>query len=157
MYRINSHIYLELANSTIYRTIMPHINKDPLDAVLFAKLFSELQILISKIDSSSAEAVLSSLLTSTEQIMLTKRFAVILFLNRGLTSYEIWHVLKMSPSTVARIEHNYRLGVYNSVVDVFKKSAAKEFLALVEVLLSAGLPPRGKNRWQSTPGFGRQK
>jgi Trp operon repressor len=136
---------------------MAHVTKEPIETTLFSKLFKELQILMSKTNTDSAEAVLSALLTPTEQIMLTKRFAVILFLDRGLTTYEIWHILKMSPSTVARIQSDYSRGAFDPIVKVFKHSAAKDFLALLEVILSAGLPPRTKDRWQSVPGFGRQK
>ncbi len=133
---------------------MPHVNSEPLDEVLFNKLFTELQKLISKTTTDSAGAVLSSLLTPTERVMLTKRFATIYFLNKGMTPYEIWNLLKLSPSTVSRINNDYKNGNYNPLIRVFKKSLTKDFFELLEVILAAGLPPRGKDRWRHVSGMG---
>jgi uncharacterized protein YerC len=136
---------------------MAHIAKDPIEEELYQKLFSELQKLLIKSDSGSVGKVLDSLLTSTEQIMLTKRLAIILFLHKGMTEYEIWHTLKMSSSTVARVHGEYKTGAYDPIIKVISKNTAKDFLKLLEIILGAGLPPRSKDRWQHVAGFGRTK
>ena len=134
---------------------MAHVSQHKIEEDLFVKLFKELQILISKTDVSSADAALTALLTETEKIMLTKRFSAILLMSQGASSYEIWHVLKLSSSTVAKLRQEYDGGVYEALVKVFQKSLAKDFIKAFEILLQAGLPPRSKNRWQSVPGFGK--
>ncbi len=136
---------------------MPHITKTELHDDLYKKLFAELEKLLMKTDAKSVHPVLTALLTPTEQVMLTKRLSAIMFLHQGMTSYEVWNTLNMSPSTIARIKYEYDCGVYDPIVTVMSKSATKDFLALVELVLSAGLPPRSKDRWQHVSGLGRTK
>ncbi len=135
---------------------MPHINHAELDQVLFDKLFRELQLLIGKTREDKAASVLGALLTPTEQVMLTKRFAAIMFLHRGMTPYEVWNTLKMSPSTIARIQYEYTSGVYGPLVKTLTEQTTKDFLRILELVLSAGLPPRSGKRWQHVKAMSRK-
>ena len=83
--------------------------------------------------------VLESLLTRTETIMLAKRLAVIVMLNRGDSGYIISKTLKMSPSSVARFRKMLNAGLFKPIIRELRKQN-RSFLDMLELILSAGLP-----------------
>src|SRR3989338_8970598 len=86
---------------------MPHISKTKLKQKTFLKINTLLiDSLFSKSARGNGKNVLKSLLTKTEQVMLAKRLAVIVLLDRGYSLYRIAKSLKVSPSTVARIKES---------------------------------------------------
>ena len=98
-----------------------------------------------------AHALLTELLTSSERIMLAKRFAIIAMLARGYSFTQIEKLLETSSDTVVRISRDVRIGKYPALVQYAKNNPKKiegeSFLSLLEKLLAAGMPPRGKGRW----------
>lgn len=99
---------------------------------------------------SEGSAFLTALLTEEEQIMLAKRIAVVSMLHSKLSAYRIIQVLKMSSSTVMRMKRDFELGRYEPIVRVFgsSKMTQEKILKILELILGAGLPPRGKGRWK---------
>jgi DNA-binding CsgD family transcriptional regulator len=137
---------------TIYRT-MPHVSKESIENELYEKLFLELQKVIIESNKKSVNIFLLSVLTETERIMLTKRFATVVFLSQGLSNYEIWKLLKLSPSTVARTKLAYEEGRYDQLLKLSKKQTGNKFINLLEVMLRGGLPPRTAERWKYVSGL----
>lgn len=133
---------------------MPHVSKEPLEKKLYDKLFLELQKAIVKSDKKSANIFMYSVLSETERTMFTKRFAIIILLSQGLSNYEIWNQLKLSPSTVARIKLSYEKGRYDELLGLIKGKKKIQFMNILEVLLSGGLPPRTAERWKHVSGLG---
>jgi hypothetical protein len=59
--------------------------------------------------------------------------------------------LKISDSTVRDVKSRLNLGQYDHLVAHYekKKFNSKEFWETIDLILRAGLPSRGKDRWQS--------
>jgi len=83
--------------------------------------------------------------------MLIKRLAIVFMLEEGFSTYKISKTLKVSDATVRSIRHHYKQNEFNSVLGVVGKSKFdyKKFLEVLDILLLAGMPPRGRGRWQS--------
>lgn len=136
---------------------MPHVSKELIEKDLYAKLFSELQKIVVTSQHASADIFLESILTETERIMITKRFATVLFLSQGLSGYEIWKLLKLSPSTVARTKLAYEAGHYDGLLRLLKTKEKNKFFDILEILLRGGLPPRTADRWKYVPSISKAK
>ncbi len=99
-----------------------------------------------------AVALLTELLSETERTMLAKRFAVIAMLARNYSFTQIEGLLKMSPDTVVRLWKKMKNGEYERLLRYArnnpKKFEEETFLDLLEKLLQAGMPPRGRGRWK---------
>jgi uncharacterized protein YerC len=112
------------------------------------------QLLLSIVHARSrkdAHALLSELLGSEERIVLAKRFATVAMLMRGYSIGQIEDMLKISPDTINRIWKDIQKGRYQRVIRYTKNNPRKfegdSFLDMLEKLLQAGLPPRGRGRW----------
>jgi len=129
---------------------MPHISGEKLEQKLFADLFGQLIVLQTGLNKKEAESFFSTLVTDTEKIMLTKRCAVILMLSQGHSPYRIWNTLKLSPSTVARLNAQYEEGDYDDLVKIFKKKHidCEKFWKTLELVLRGGMPSMVGDRWK---------
>lgn len=130
---------------------MAHVSKQPLDSKLSKELFVQLSVLVAKTDRKNGAQFLQTLLTDTEQVMLAKRLAVILMLSEGYSTYKVWNTLRMSKSTVVAMKTAYENGTYTPVVKMVGRSKAdrEKLWKTVELVLRAGMPSMGKDRWQS--------
>ena len=128
---------------------MPHLSKEKIDDTAYKQLFVELQKVVAQATQKNVQFVLSGLLTPTEQVMLTKRLAAAMLYKKGCSQYEVWQLLKISPSTASRLQRSYKMGDYDQLLKVVHSHASVNLLDMLEVVLSAGLPPRGKGRWKS--------
>lgn len=91
---------------------------------------------------------LKELLTDTEMIMLAKRLGMIYFVGKGMTTLEISYRLKVSTSTVLRVEKRFDRKGYQYLRGVLKK-LEPSLLDMLEIILQAGMPPIvGKGRWK---------
>ncbi len=89
------------------------------------------------------------ILTDTEMIMLAKRLGIIYLVSKEMSTLDICETLKVSSSTVIRIEKRYDRGGYQHLRKVFKK-LEPSLIDIIEIILGAGLPPiAGKGRWGS--------
>src|SRR5690606_31748070 len=89
------------------------------------------------------------LLTPTEQLMLSKRLAVIFLLRAGNSMYYIAHNLKVSPSTVERIYFKLENNEFSELINLWEEERRREEMwEFVETLLRGGMPPLGKDRWK---------
>ena len=128
---------------------MPHLSKEVLDPLYLQKLFAELEILIASTTKRDSGAVLDALLTETEKVMLTKRLAGAMMYSKGYSQYQVWNLLKISPSTAERMQHTYESGHYNALLKIVTHKNNGELWDVLELILRGGLPTMGKDRWKS--------
>ncbi len=135
---------------------MAHIGKEKLDKGEFERLFGRLVQVCADATERDAHPLLHGLLTDTEQVMLTKRFAAVLMYHEGYSCYVVERTLKISSSTALRIRKAYKTGRYRPLVAVFDKGKVnrEEFWRTLEVLLRLGMPSMGRDRWKHVPGMG---
>lgn len=128
---------------------MPHLSKEALEPEYLAKLFSELESLIASTTKHDSSAVLQALLTETERVMLTKRLAVAMMYSKGYSQYQVWNLLKISPSTAQRMQLAYESDHYRALLKMVNRKTSSELWDILEIIVGGGLPSRGKNRWKS--------
>lgn len=126
---------------------MPHISKKFVNKEVFQKINSGLIFYLSKLSDKDSKLMVGELLTKTEKLMIAKRMAVICLLSDGTPQNEIYHMLKMSPSTIARLGLNLEMGKYNSFIKMIKRKKNEIFWKNLGNLLRGGLPPKGV-RWK---------
>ncbi len=91
---------------------------------------------------------LKEFLTDTEMIMLAKRLGIIFLINKEIPTLDICKILKVSSSTVIRIEKRFDRGGYGHLCKVFRK-VEPSVIDMIETILGAGLPPiAGRGRWK---------
>ena len=130
---------------------MTHISKKQLKKEFLNELFNQLSKVIAQLNIKEADLFFDELLGDEEKIMLAKRLAAIVMCVEGNSAYRISQLLLMSPSTTERIRLNYQIGKYSRMEQVItkRKKEYEEFWRVLDVILRAGMPPRGKGRWKS--------
>ncbi len=127
---------------------MPKVSKERLSQQDEEDLFIQLTRLFSNKSDGETLVILSDLLGYEEKLMLAKRFAVITLLWKKQTLYSISKKLHVSTSTVARIQANYRGGLYASIIEVLDKSGPSiiQILTTIDDILHLGgiLPHYGE-------------
>ena len=102
------------------------------------------------------------MLSDKEKILLTKRYAIILLLERGYIFDVIADSLKVSRTTINKLQRKRKRGDFKSfthfVVRDNKKITShtsvseKSFLDTLEKIVQAGMPPiTGRGRWRNFP------
>ncbi len=131
---------------------MTHVSKKALPDEKQEELFEQLNKIVSRLDKSSTPEFLDELLGTEEKIMLAKRLAAIILYIEGNSSYRVWTLLKISPSTADRIRLNFQIGKYKAIQKFVteNKTEYARILKTLETILQAGLPPRGRGRWKRT-------
>lgn len=127
---------------------MPHISTQNIDQILLEKLFSDLERLIADTTAKDSGLIINALLTKTERIMLTKRLATALMFAQGHSQYTVWNTLKLSPSTAQKMFLQYETGLYAPLIKITKHATHEKIWDTLELILQAGMPSRGKDRWK---------
>ncbi len=129
---------------------MTHVSKQKLDPVQLAALMKQMYATLAKLSKASAPEFLDEFFGEEEKIMLAKRLGAIVMCIAGESTYRIWNVLKISPSTAERIRDRYRHGKYKNIEKLFKKNSLeyKRIVHVLELILNVGMSPRGKGRWK---------
>ncbi|QQG46517.1 MAG: hypothetical protein HYY55_01580 [Candidatus Niyogibacteria bacterium] len=129
---------------------MPHISKRKLKKKAFLKMNDRFYAVMASLkDKNFGRLFFGDLLSSTERIMLAKRLAVILMLFNKYPFTVVEKTLKVSPSTVGRLWKGMRGGDFDNIKAIIVDAKKKRgFIDDLEILLSAGLPPRGRGRWK---------
>lgn len=133
---------------------MPHVSKEKLDRKLYEQLFSDLLELQVGLSKKQASALLTSLLTETEQIMLTKRCAAAIMFANNCSLYDVWITLKVSKSTAVRLRQQYDEEEFDGLLrglrnKNLKQKEKEEFIESFNKLMRLGMPSMGKDRWKS--------
>jgi len=132
---------------------MTHVSKREISQK--TKTFLEKQFVdmfVAQATKKEVAAMLHNLLTPAETLMLAKRVTIIVLLHKNCSTYEISESLKVSSSTVARLDTMRRAGKFRHLEKVLKRKDSREnLLGVVETILQIGMPPRvGKGRWSRT-------
>lgn len=114
------------------------------------ELFTQLVKVLTRVKEKEGNDFLRAFFTDEERVMLAKRIAVVGMLRDDISTYRITQALKMSSSTVARMKREYEAGRYDALAHTLgtSKREREEFWKTLEVILRAGMPPRGKGRWE---------
>ena len=133
---------------------MPHISKERLNTKLHEKLFTDLIELQMGLSKKQSTSLMSSLLTETEQIMLTKRCAAAIMFEQGYSGYKVYSVLKVSKSTAKRWYMQYEEGVFDGLLAGLRNKKRvqrerEEFIETFNKIMRLGMPSMGKDRWKS--------
>ena len=127
---------------------MTHISRQ------FLKSEAERQLILAMTEAvcfqgsaSRRRKVTKELLTGVEKLMLAKRLAIICMLIEGVTYEEIARTLKVSSSTVARLQENLERGKYKEISRALHSNkTSTKLLKLIETLI---LPKqRNASRWK---------
>jgi len=96
---------------------MPHVSKRLLQKNIYTSIIEDVSFFLSRTkEKASVRRFLKEILTSTEELMIAKRLAVIYMLSEGYSPYRIYQDLKISPSTVERYENYLQKGRYKTLV-----------------------------------------
>ncbi|MBI3075165.1 MAG: hypothetical protein HYY92_03080 [Parcubacteria group bacterium] len=99
-----------------------------------------------------AKKTLKALLSEPERIMIAKRLAIALLLEKKCSFSVIKKTLKVSQSTIARIRHDGKQERLSLALRRFRESeyeGKQGFWDALEILLRAGMPPiAGRGRWR---------
>jgi len=126
-----------ISKRQLKRKVFEHINR---------QLLSQLTRYRTK---KQARIFTEELLTKTEQVMLAKRLMTLVMLERGYSFSMIERVLKVTSKTVVKLQGERRRGLHSRLLAQYaRRRDSARILDVVEVLLQAGLPPRGKGRWK---------
>lgn len=130
---------------------MAHLSKQQLDPKHLRMLSKQFEQIIASLNAQSSPLFLDELLGEEEKVMLAKRLAAIIMFMEGNSSYRVWQLLKLSPSTADRIGLNYENGKYAHIETALKskKSDYERLWETLEIILRAGMPPMGRGRWKS--------
>jgi hypothetical protein len=127
---------------------MVRINKHTLSGEKTDKLLAELQKTFGRASDQQTGHLLSSLLGYEEHIMVAKRLGVLLLLQQNYKPYTISHTLKLSPTTVTKIQTQLLAGHYDASLKIIKKDekAYRATLQVVDSILTVGgiMPHYGK-------------
>jgi len=133
---------------------MPHVSKQKLDKETLNQISERLITIIIKLQNKDeAVAFLEDLLTKTERIMLAKRLAITIMLERGYPFQVISRSLKVSEATISvmrdRIDRGGR-GFKNILEKLEKDRSIEKLLKILDTIISAfAMPPiTGKSRWK---------
>lgn len=129
---------------------MTNVSKHKLSKKMQSCLFAQFTQLFAAADQKHLAKLFDALFTESEKMMFVKRVAIILLLQEQYSTYAISKTLKVSDATVRTILQKYETGQYEALSRIVRKKSfdAELFWETVEVLLRAGLPPYGKDRWQ---------
>ncbi len=130
---------------------MTHVSSKELDSKLSEELFRKLLKVLGQAEKKdNLLPVVEELLTSTEKTMLAKRLAIILMLTENTPQHRVVDILKVSPTTVAKISLGIEIGKYKAILQTSKKGKI-DLEKLVWGVLTVGgiMPPKiGKKYWR---------
>ena len=125
---------------------MPHVSRKKLKKKVFIKIGDELSDIIARANSSNnLDWLFKELITSTERVMLAKRLAIFLMLEKKYSFRAIARTLKVTLQTVVRFWKKIKAPNYKPLLKrVEKNKSGGRFLQDLEKMILMGMPPRGK-------------
>ncbi len=128
---------------------MTHVSKKKLKKKDLDLLATQFNRIVSKLGEKSSVQFFDEFLSEAERIMFIKRLGAIVMFKKGCSVYRVSKVLLISPSTAERMKLKYTIGAYRDIDHVLSTTSDyNRFWDVIEKILGAGLPPRGKNRWK---------
>jgi uncharacterized protein YerC len=132
---------------------MTQVSRIPLTKEVYQRIFELLQNTIAKpYNKTEVSLLLKDLLTPTERIMLAKRMACAVLLEKGYTYRDIELILKVSKGTVQSINTILKFhgkGLKTLAQAVLKEEKNQEFWTNIgEVFLTIGSRGKGSSGWR---------
>ena len=91
---------------------MPHVSKQKLEEKTLGEIETLLISLVADTSIRTHRLILREILTDTERLMIGKRLAMLMLIEKGISTFHISNLIKVSPSTVARFETKVEHGSY---------------------------------------------
>ncbi len=133
-------------------TIMTHISYRKLPEKTEEELINNLKIVFKKINKDEEiSSFFLSLLSSTEQLMLSKRLAIIVLLQEGIPEYKISDMLNVTRITVERMRLFWETkgeGFKIALSKLEEEKRLKDFKNMLFELTDYALNPR-KKVWEA--------
>ena|SRR3989338_10590925 len=127
---------------------MPHVSRHTPVQKVSDKIFELLvECVTAKGPTNKRRTFFIDLLTPTERIMFSKRFAIIYMLAKGYSFDTIQDTLRVSPSTIARIWQAVQKGKYADIVRRVQKHQKGKDFDLLEWLVDL-VPPMNMSKKQ---------
>lgn len=133
---------------------MPHVSRRKLHTSALDQLFDKLGQAVTKLKNrAEIDLFFNDLLTHTEKIMLAKRLAIVVLLEKGFTFAQISSVLKVSEGTIFLMRERLNRGGngFRLIIQRLEKDRKiKEFFEKIEDLFkNLSLPSKvGRGRWK---------
>ncbi|OGH17224.1 MAG: hypothetical protein A3C30_01275 [Candidatus Levybacteria bacterium RIFCSPHIGHO2_02_FULL_40_18] len=113
---------------------MARVSKHRLDKKTYIQVLDTLDLVLGKMKKDEVRAFLFSLLGKNERIMVSKRFAAIVLLERGLGLTEVSKILKLTKQTLVRLKRTQKIknqGFNLAIAKVKKDRMAKEISSIL--------------------------
>jgi len=131
------------------KIIVPHISRKKLQRDVSQRIHDQFIKMLADKKTGRCDNAFGDLLTDTEQLMLAKRFAAIVMLAEGISTYRVRVILKISPTTASYLKDGLDQGLYGHIALLAEQRKEREqFWNEMEVLLRLGMPEMGRNRWK---------
>ena len=108
---------------------MTHVSKRRLNKKTYEHVLDTLDLVLGKLKKDEVRSFLFSLMSGTERLMVAKRFAAITLLQQGRDDKSIAETLKMTRSTVNKLEMIMKIkdkGFLLAFKKIYKEKMAKE-------------------------------
>jgi len=125
---------------------MTNISKHKTKTPLYEETYGRLLTLIATLDKKKADSFVRSLLTESEQIMITKRFAAYLLFTQNYTSYDVAHNIGISISTAQRLHCEYDKGDFGVFFGKLPKKQQNGLLDLLSDIIMAQVSSKARAR-----------
>lgn len=94
---------------------MPHVSKHKIDEEVRQELEKHIVSFLSDTTASTRRSLFKEILTRTERLMIAKRLAIVFLLQEEVATHTISRRLRVSSSTVARLEEKVERGEYAEI------------------------------------------
>lgn len=133
---------------------MGRVSKRLLDSEVEERIFEIFWLYLAKLrNTHDIREFLQSLLSRTEQIMIAKRLAIAVLLEKGHTYEHIDQSLKVSKATIATVHRQILTGAAgykNAAINIlYEEKKERSWNTLEDLLLQLSLPKRhGSASWE---------
>jgi len=112
---------------------MPHVSPQKVNSKVLEKIYKLIFSAITdrNISRKQQELAFNELLTPTEKIMLGKRIAAISMLSQGISCYKTGKILKLSPTTTAKLDIKIKNGKFlntGKLCNILKRGPLQNYI-----------------------------
>ncbi len=135
---------------------MVYISKKPLKPETLSRISDLFIAHIAGIKTKqNSKRFIDEILTNTEKKMLAKRLAIIVMLHRKQSYSIIIGILKVSRTTIAKINIDLKNGEFDFIISQLNKTSknaswnkSSNFSIWLDIMLGMRMPAVGKGRWK---------
>ena len=121
---------------------MAFVSKQPLPKEVERQLHEQfVDVLVAHDDVRAVRKLTYELFTPTERLMLAKRIAIVLLLEKGYSTYAVAQLLCVSDTTAARLDQHRENGRFAAIIKTLKaREHRHSILGMIETLVTFGMP-----------------